>query len=194
MLRNLHLLLISILALTSTRAGTGNEPFVLQPYLGAAAPIHSGAHAIGLQGGIKYTPVTIIPIYLGFDEILLHSNEKSTWPDVGTYRYNITSSLFSLDLGLHALREKRVSVDMGISWDFIYSKARLETDNATLKDFLLDRYERRYQSIAGFLHVNGKINKTLSAFLRVSLHNKQYTNNQVVLGCGLAYNIYNIQG
>lgn len=194
MLRNSYLLIVSIIVLSSARAEGSNKPFVFQPYLGAATPVHSGAHAIGVQGGIKYTPVTIIPVYLGLDEILLHSNEKSTWPDVGTYRYNITSSLFSLNMGLHALREKRITLDMGISWDFIHSRAHLETDNATLKDFLLDAYERKYQTIAGFLHVNGQINKTLSAFVRVTLHNRQYTNNQWVVGCGLAYNIYNIQG
>lgn len=193
MLKSLYLLIVSLAVLSSARAEGGDEPFVFQPYLGAATPIHSGARAIGIQGGIKYTPVTVIPIYLGFDEILLHSNVKSTWPDVGTYRYNITSSLFSLNLGLHAMRDKRISVDMGISCDFLHSKAHLETDNAMLKDFLLDSYERRNQTIAGFLHANCKINRELSAFLRVTLHNRQYTNNKWVVGCGLAYNIYNIQ-
>ena len=189
MLRILHLLFISLM-LSATRAQAIPEPFILQPYLGIATPVHSGARGIGIQGGVKCTPNTAIPVYLGLDGIMLHSNIKNTWPDVGTYSYNTTSTFFSMNFGLHALKNRRISLDFGISWDFLHSSSRLETDNAKLKDYLLDKYEHRNQTIGGFMHVNGKINNAISAFLRVSFHNRQYTNNQWIIGCGLAYNIY----
>lgn len=192
MLRNLYLLFVSLFALSATKAQQNNDPFILQPYLGIATPVHSGARGIGLQGGVKYTPNTAIPVYLGFDEIMLSSNVKNNWPDVGTYRYHVTTNFFSLNLGFHALKDKRISLDAGLSCEFLHTKGRLETDNASLKDFLLDRYEHENTTLAGFMHINGQINHALSAFLRVTFHVKQYTNNQWVVGCGLAYNIYNI--
>jgi hypothetical protein len=191
MLKHLYLLSISLAVLLPTGAQNSYKPLILQPYVGAAMPLHSGAFGPGIQGGLKYTPNTVIPVYLGLDGIILHSKVKSTWPDVGSYRYNTSSTFFSMNLGLHFLKNRRTSFDMGISWDFLHSTGRLETDNATLRNFLLDKYDHRNQSISGFLHINGKINNAISAFLRVSLHDKQYTNNQWILGCGLAYNIYN---
>ena len=147
-------------------------------------------HFVGIKGGTKlYTGRE--GFYCGMDAIYAKAYTKSTWPNVGSYRYNTTSSILSPLIGYTFFRTDRFNLRMTLKCNFINTSSQLATDYPLLKNYLIEGYSYTHTSIGGSMHFLYRVTPNLGYFAEFNLLKIAKGNQRVLIGLGVTYNILN---
>ena len=163
----------------------------IQLDLGPTASIPFREHQFGLKGGTKFY-IGRVGFYIGMDAIYAKGSTKSTWPNVGSYRYNTTSSILSPLIGYTLYRTERYNLRLSLKCNFIKTETQLSTDYPTLKNYLIENYALTHTNVGGSMHFLYRVTPNVGCFAELTYLKTGPQNERALFGLGITYNILNL--
>lgn len=182
-----HFFIILAFLATGLKAQGPQIPIYIQPYAGISV-FNIEESRLSMQTGIRFTEVSA-PFYIGIENHFFYSIKTEQWPGLGEYRYMRNYVNTGLAIGLNFLRRHKFNISAGFKLYGYNVNGKLKSDNERFKEFIKD-YHHYHYNICPNVHLNYRIDKSLSVFVNFNVTSILEGNRWPNLGAGVAYNIY----